>query len=130
VDFNAGTPTGVNLTVTGGDYDGTCMAGHGAEPGPGTDAYTVFNGVVSSQGAISYVDQTSSPLVLTFSGMDSSKTYELVYHAHRNDYAWDRAGLVTLSGAAMIPPGCRRITTMATWTALSTLTRASTARRC
>ena len=37
--------------------------------------------------------------MLTFSGLDPSQTYELVFYAHRNGYSWDRASLVTISGA-------------------------------
>ena len=55
---------------------------------------------MSGQGAISYINQAGSALVLTFDNLDPSKVYDLVYFAHRNNYAWSRASLVTLSGQA------------------------------
>ena len=98
LDFATGLPTPVSLTVTGGSFIGDAQAAHGAEPSPGTDAHALFAGNVSSQGALSYLNQANSPLVLTFTGLDPSKLYDLAYFAHRNKYAWDRASLVTLSG--------------------------------
>ncbi len=53
---------------------------------------------MSGQGAVSYLDQQNSPLVLTFNGLKPGKKYDVVYFAHRNKYGWDRASLVTLSG--------------------------------
>ncbi len=98
LNFATGLPTQVTLTVTGGSYSGVAQAGHGADPVSGTDAHSLFNGKVSGQGAISYIDQAGSSLVLTFTGMDPSKAYDLAYYAHRNNYGWDRASLATLSG--------------------------------
>jgi VCBS repeat protein len=99
-DFTSGLDTGVTLTVTGGLYDGTAQATQGANPTTG-DAFTIFDGKVSGQGLLSYNDpMVNDPIVLTFSGLDPSKTYDLSFFAHRNNYAWDRASLVTLSGTA------------------------------
>ena len=97
LDFATGLPTPVSLAVTGGEYDGTNNATQGANPVVG-DALTLFNGKVSGQGAISYINQASNSLVLTFTNLDPSKAYEVAYFAHRNNYAWDRASLVTISG--------------------------------
>ena len=99
VDFATGSSTGVVLTVQGGDFNGTTQAGHGANPGSGTDAHNIFNGIVSGQGALSYQDLAPSAgnLVLTFSNLDSGKTYDIAFYAHRNAHGWDRASLVTLS---------------------------------
>lgn len=36
--------------------------------------------------------------MLTFTGLDPAKVYDLASYAHRNKYAWDRASLVTISG--------------------------------
>jgi hypothetical protein len=36
---------------------------------------------------------------LSFSGLKPASTYNVVFHAHRDSYAWDRASLVTISGA-------------------------------
>jgi hypothetical protein len=99
VDFATGTPTPVRLTVTGGEFLGDSQSGHGANPATG-DAFTLFNGKVSGQGTISYINQADSSLVLTFTGLDAGKAYDLAYFAHRNNYAWNRAARVTLSGAA------------------------------
>ena len=100
LDYGTGLPTPVSLTVAGGSFNGGSHAGHGANPASGTDAHALFNGIVSGQGAVSYINQAGSSLVLTFTGLDPSKVYDLAYFAHRNNYAWDRASLVTLSGTA------------------------------
>ena len=100
-DFATGLDTAVTLTVSGGKFDGDANhATHGANPLPGTDAYALFDGKVTGQGAISYINQAGSSLVLTFTGLDPSKVYDLAYFAHRDNYAWERASLVTLSGQA------------------------------
>src|SRR5262244_2806578 len=103
IDFATGGGTGVTLTVTGGSFDGSSQATQlSGGPAPGTDAYNVFNSTLTAFGSISYQD-TAAPagnLVLTFTGLNPNKLYELVFYAHRNDYGWTRASLVTLSGAA------------------------------
>jgi hypothetical protein len=98
IDYATGLSTPVTLTVTGGSFSGDSQAGHGANPVSGTDAHSLFNGKVSGLGAISYIDQAGSSLVLTFTGLDSSKDYDLAFYAHRDKYDWSRASLVTLSG--------------------------------
>jgi hypothetical protein len=97
VDFDTGNPTPVTLTVTGGSFDGAAQAAQGAAPTTG-DAFTIFDGKVSGQGVLSYVDDVNNSLVLTFTGLDPSETYDLTFFAHRNATGWDRASLVTLSG--------------------------------
>ena len=100
VDYSTGLPTDVKLTVTGGVFI-VANATQGSEPDSGTDAYNYFNGKVSSLGAISY-NNTAPPagnLVLTLTGMDPNEKYDLVFYANRDGYAWDRASLVTISGA-------------------------------
>ncbi|MEM6994876.1 MAG: hypothetical protein AAF721_30460 [Myxococcota bacterium] len=99
VDYETGDPTEVVLTVTGGSFDGTANGTQGTEPGPGTDAGAVFGGVLSSTGVVTYIDDVDDALVLRLDGMDAAATYEIVLHAHRNDYGWERASLVTLAGA-------------------------------
>ena len=86
IDFQSGTPTGVSLTVAGGEFTGDSQAAQGADAVVGTDAFDAFDGRVSTQGTISYVDAAGSPLVLTFQGLSPTRYYELVFHAHRNDY--------------------------------------------
>ena len=97
LDFNTGTLTPVTLTVTGGSFIGSGQAVHGANPTTGS-AYAIFNGKVSGQGAISYVDDVNNSLMLTFNGLNPSKTYDLTFFANRAFYGWDRASRVTLSG--------------------------------
>ncbi|MDT3777994.1 VCBS repeat-containing protein [Nitrospira sp. MA-1] len=98
-DFATGVDTGVTLAVTGGSYLGAPQATQGADPTTG-DAFMIFDGKVSGQGALSYVDAVGSSLVLTFSGLNPNRTYDLAYFAHRNANGWDRASLVTISGTA------------------------------
>jgi hypothetical protein len=97
-DFTSGLDTGVTLTVTGGQFIGDVQAAQGANPTTG-DAFTIFDGKVSGQGVLSYVDDVNNSLVLTFTGLIPSKTYDLTFFAHRNANGWDRASLVTISGA-------------------------------
>ena len=99
LDHGTGLPTPVSLTVAGGSFVGDAQAAHGANPMT-DDAFTLFSGIVSGQGALSYINQAGSALVLTFTGLDPSKVYDLAYFAHRNKYAWSRASLVTLSAQA------------------------------
>ncbi|MDH3503411.1 MAG: VCBS repeat-containing protein [Nitrospirota bacterium] len=98
-DFATGLDTGVTLTVSGGSFDpiNTDAEIVGANPTTG-DAFTIFDGKVSGQGALSYVNDVGNSLVLTFSGLIPSKKYDLSFFAHRNLYGWDRASLATLSG--------------------------------
>jgi len=98
VDFSNGNPTSVTLTVTGGSFDGNVNATQGADPTIG-DAFNIFNGIVNGQGIISYIDQVGSNLVLTFSGMNPSKVYDLTFYGHRNASGWDRASKVRILGA-------------------------------
>ena len=98
IDFATGNPTGVTLTVTGGSFIGDVHAAQGnADPSTG-DAFTLFDGKVSGQGVISYINAAGSDLVLTFTGLNPNQFYDLAFYAHRNNYAWDRASEVTISG--------------------------------
>ncbi|MDR4498059.1 MAG: alkaline phosphatase [Candidatus Scalindua sp.] len=102
MNFDTGSGTGVTLTVTGGDFNGSSHATlHSGTPASGTDAYNVFNGKLTAFGTVSYLNLSppAGNLVLTFGGLNPGKLYELVFYAHRNNYGWDRASLVTLSGA-------------------------------
>lgn len=96
-DFTSGLDTGVTLTVTGGHFLGAAQAVQGANPTTG-DAFTIFDGKVSGQGVLSYIDDVNNSLVLTFTGLTPSKRYDLSFFAHRNANGWDRASLVTISG--------------------------------
>jgi hypothetical protein len=98
-DFNTGLNTGVTLTVTGGEFTPPGNATQGLDPTTtGSDAFTLFNGKVSGLGVISYITGQNDSLELTFTGLNSSKIYDLAFFAHRNNYAWDRASLVAISG--------------------------------
>ena len=71
------------------------------DPTTGTDAFDAFDGKVSGQGAISYVDGVSEVLVLTLTNMDQNKVYDLTFFSDRDRVSaddWDRASLVTISG--------------------------------
>jgi hypothetical protein len=98
VDSSTGNPTSVTLTVTGGEFIPASHATQGANPTIG-DAFNIFNGIVSGQGVISYIDSAGSHLVLTFTNMDPSKFYDLTLFSHRNALGWDRASKVRISGA-------------------------------
>ena len=101
VDFATGLGTGVTLDVTGGSMNGTSQATTYTGAPTGGDAFGLFDGKLSGLGSISYTNLASpgGDLVLTLSGLDASKTYDLVLYGHRNNNSWVRASLVTLSGA-------------------------------
>ena len=99
-DFNTGNPTAVTLTVTGGLFDGDPSATQGADPTTG-DAFDIFDGKVNGLGVLSYVDDVSNNLVLTFTNMDSNKVYDVTFFSDRDRISaddWDRASLVEISG--------------------------------
>ena len=99
VDHASGEGVGITLTVTGGTYNGGGHANDGRNPPEGTDAFEIFGGIVATRGAIAYVNQPASPLVLTFGGLDPAELYNLALVGDRGDYGWTRASMVTLSGA-------------------------------
>jgi 3',5'-cyclic AMP phosphodiesterase CpdA len=96
IDTDEATP--VAVTVSGGTYDGVADALLGAEPIEGSDAHDIFAGRVSGVGQITYIDEPDTALTLAFSGMDSSRTYDLAFYAHRDTSGWDEASRVSLSG--------------------------------
>ncbi len=102
VNFDTGDETNITLSVTGGNYNGgSTQSGQGPYPAQGTEAYDIFSGKVSGQGHISY-QQIAPPagnLVLTLTGMSPANTYNIVLYGHRDNYAWLRASLNTISGA-------------------------------
>ena len=100
LNFATGVPTPVSLTVTGGRLCQKCPnRARTKQPKPGTDAHSLFNGIISGQGAVQDLNKKKDrPLVLRFTGMDPSKVYDLAFYSHRNKFGWDRASLVTLSG--------------------------------
>jgi len=106
VKFADGTGTGVTLTVTGGSFNGSSHVDTYTGPALG-EAATIFTGIAGldvganfdATGTISYQDAAppAGDLVLTFDGMDPNKVYSLVFFGHRDNYAWDRAALATIS---------------------------------
>jgi len=102
VDYTTGTAlTGRQVAITtsgsvnysgGGSYDGT-------ESAETTDAYTTFHGIVNPIGLIQWTSNTPY-LDLTFSGLDSGKTYTFATTANRaggSSYA-SRLTKFTISG--------------------------------
>ncbi len=100
IDFYTGLPTGIRLTVAGGEFDPESHISASGRANRG-EAHGVFNGKVSTRGSISYqaLPSPEGDLVLTFTGLRQDARYSLVFYGHRNRYAWDRASTVTLSGA-------------------------------
>ena len=98
VDFSSGTATAVSLTVAGGTMDGTNHADGTYSAGPTGEALAIFDGRIDALGSVSYIDAASptGDLVITLSGLDPTRRYELVFFAHRGDYT--RISEVTLSG--------------------------------
>ncbi len=101
IDFFTGLPTGVSLAVTGGRFDPSRHIEASGRANEGDEAYDVFHGKVSTRGSISHqsLPPPQGDLVLTFSGMRQEARYLLVFYGHRNNYDWNRASTVHLSGA-------------------------------
>ena len=99
VNYETGDGTGVTLTVTGGRYAPGLNGRDGRAVAPGTDAGDLFAGIVDTLGAVAYINDPSSPLVLTFTGLNPTATYRVAIHGDRGAYGWDRASLATLTGA-------------------------------
>jgi hypothetical protein len=99
IKFADGSSTGVTLAITGGTYDPSQWGGDSVDPDNG-DAYTFFNGKVSGEGSIHYNTSNTNPLVLTLTGLDPAKLYDLVFYADRGDYGWERGSLATLTGTS------------------------------
>ncbi|WNM56615.1 VCBS repeat-containing protein [Candidatus Nitrospira allomarina] len=96
-DFATGLDTSVTMTVAGGLFVAGVNDLQGTDPTTG-DAFAIFDGKVNGKGVLTYIDDVNNSLVLTFSGLNPGKTYNLTFYAHRNNNGWDRASLVTLSG--------------------------------
>ena len=99
LDYATGVGTGIVLTVAGGKYDGRGHGNDGRNASPGSDGHALFDGIVSTRGAIAYVNVADSALVLTFTGLAPNGRYRVALHGDRGSYGWDRASRVTLSGA-------------------------------
>ncbi|MBN1673693.1 MAG: lamin tail domain-containing protein [Kiritimatiellae bacterium] len=91
VDYSSGEATPATLTATGG---GNSYPDQGAPAASGTDAYSVFNGIVDCAGLINY----GAELYLQFSGLDPALRYEFVIFGNRDYPAYtDRWTTTTLS---------------------------------
>ena len=80
-NYDNGNNTAVQLKVTGGNWNGGSMTTQGKLSNAGTDAFRVFDGKLNATGVISY---GTTPIVLEFSGMSSSKRYEVVVFGNRD----------------------------------------------
>jgi hypothetical protein len=74
-NYDNGETLDVSVAITGGTNDGT---GPGVLPA-GTDAYNIFNGKINPDRVLYY----NSDHVITFTGLDPSKTYRIVHWADR-----------------------------------------------
>ena len=101
LDADDGTQTEVALSVSGGSYDAGHATVYTAGPAPGTEAHQVFGEDMDASGSVSYANSagTAGDLVLTLTGLDPARRYTVVSYGHRNEYGWDRAALVSLTGA-------------------------------
>ncbi len=99
LDFATGLPTPVSMKVIGGRLCKKCPnRAKYSQPKPGTDAHRLFNGIVTTQGAIAHINKVNKPLVLKFTGLNPNRLYDLAFFSHRNKFSWDHASLVTISG--------------------------------
>ena len=97
LDYQTGQGLPVELAVTGGSWHGGRHAAFGSSSQPGTDAYGVFDGIVDTQGVLSY---GSSESVMSFSGLNPLLRYELVVFGNRNKSLYtNRVTRTMLSGA-------------------------------
>jgi hypothetical protein len=89
-DYATGDLLPVSVSVTGGTNNGTA-------PGllaPDTDAYRIFSGKINPDQILYY----NSNHVITFTGLDPSKTYRFVHWADRADSGYtSRYSTVTIS---------------------------------
>ena len=93
-DYATGIDTTVTLTIAGGYVNATTLT-QGTNANSGTDAYTVFNGIVNSVGLIGY---SATNLTFTFTGLDPSLTYEFVFFGNRNNASYtDRMTTTAIS---------------------------------
>ena len=106
VDYFTGLSVSANLHVSGGSWNGGIgvpvnrpQSNHtllGGPANPGTEAFEVFNGKLNMTGVLSYGE---TEIVLSFSGLDSGKDYELTLFGNRDNpkYA-KRISTITLLG--------------------------------
>src|SRR3990172_4187703 len=94
-DYFTGTNTSVTLTIAGGYIDSSNTLVQGSNANSGTDAYTVFNGIVNSEGLISY---SGPDITFTFTGLDPNLNYEFVLFGNRDNTSYtNRMTTTTIS---------------------------------
>ncbi|MEK7123756.1 MAG: hypothetical protein AAB851_02570, partial [Patescibacteria group bacterium] len=94
-DYFTGANTPVTLTIAGGDISHSNYLIQGSNANSGTDAYTVFNGIVNSAGLISY---SATNLTFTLTGLDPNLNYEFVLFGNRNNTSYtNRTTTTTIS---------------------------------
>jgi hypothetical protein len=105
IDQATGASTGVTATLTqnGGVYwqpDVSSSWYGGYDTAAGTDARTTFGGIADMTGVIYYGSNTGWYVDVTFTGLDSSKTYTFATSSARckADYT-NRGTIYTISGA-------------------------------
>ena len=101
-DYHSGEVTSVTLTVEGGLWNGGTDAhpnhtNQGSISAQGTDARSLFHKAVDTQGVISY---GSSPVTLTFRGLNPAMRYEVVVYGNRDRPKYnDRFSTTRIIGA-------------------------------
>jgi hypothetical protein len=89
VDFSTGLPTSVLVTASGSNISGSI----GAMPNAGTDAYSLFNGILDLNDSASYNSSGSDWYIeYAFTGLNPLFTYEFLTTANRNSISYDGAG--------------------------------------
>ena len=83
-NYDTGTSSGATFTVAVSSSGITYNTGNGTATNSATDAYNTFNGYANLIDVIK-LGSTSATVTLTFSGLDSSKTYAFVTTSNRAD---------------------------------------------
>lgn len=100
LDFATGTNTGITcaFTESGGVVWQSDPVTGGSDTNPGTDAYNVFNGIVSLSGLV-YYGSTGWWVDVEIAGLDPAGKYEFVTTSNRNDATYTtRLSRYTISG--------------------------------
>ncbi|GAK59711.1 metallophosphoesterase [Candidatus Vecturithrix granuli] len=95
-NYDTGANTAVTVTIT---KNGNISTGtsNGAYSNSGTDAYTTFYGKANMVGVINYASSTGWYVDMTFTGLDTTKTYTFATTANRADSSYTRNSQFTIS---------------------------------
>ncbi|MBN1153807.1 hypothetical protein JXB12_02670 [candidate division KSB1 bacterium] len=96
VDAATGATCNAALRISGGRYDSHEHSTSGSDVKAGTDAFVIFNGRVGVQGALFGAEPADEPLLLTISGLDESKRYDVVLYADLGESGWNRISIIGL----------------------------------